>query len=81
MGDVGDDFRAMKAHRRDYREKAGLPCPECRRLQPKRDASILLPGQRCRVDGYRDPRNASDRQTTSPEVAPPNSADDFDIPF
>ncbi len=56
MGDVGDTFNAMRAHKRRLRAKFGIECPECRRLQPKRFASILLPGQQCKVDGYRDMR-------------------------
>jgi len=56
MGDTGDDFRAWKEHKRALRDQFGVECPECKRLQPKRCATILLPRQRCRVDGYRDPR-------------------------
>jgi hypothetical protein len=56
MSDTGDDFRALSAHKKALRKKFGVPCPECRRLQPKRNATILMPQQRCRVDGYRDPR-------------------------
>lgn len=50
---MGDVFRAMKDRRRRVREELGRECPDC---PPNRNASILLPGQRCRVDGYRDPR-------------------------
>lgn len=56
MGDMGDIFNAMRDERRALRAKFGVRCPLCNRLQPKRDATILLPGQRCKVDGYRDPR-------------------------
>lgn len=56
MGDVGDVFNAMRAQRKELRRLHGVECPECHRLQPKRNATILLPGQRCKVDGYRDPR-------------------------
>lgn len=56
MGDMGDLFNALKADRRERRRKLGVECPECRRLRPKTNASILLPGQRCKVDGYRDTR-------------------------
>lgn len=54
MGDMGDDFRAMKEHRRERRVKFGQTCPTC---PANRCASILLPGQRCRVCGYVDPRD------------------------
>ena len=56
MSDMADDFRALRDHKKAIRAKYGVPCPECRRLQPKRHPTILLPQQRCRVDGYRDPR-------------------------
>ena len=56
MSDMGDDFRVLRDHKKALRERHGVECPECKRLQPKRNATILLPRQRCRVDGYRDPR-------------------------
>ena len=56
MSDYGDMCRELREERRSLRATHGVECPECQRLQPKRDASILLPAQRCRVDGYRDPR-------------------------
>ena len=65
MSDMGDTFRDWKEAKRKLREAHGIPCPECRRLQPRRDATILLPGQRCRVDKYRDPRpRISDEEFT-----------------
>lgn len=54
--DVVAGFRAMKDWRRDERAKHGVPCPRCKEVRPRAHASILLPGQRCRVDGYVDPR-------------------------
>lgn len=56
MGDVGDDFRAMREHRKARRNALGVNCIGCPKVQPKRTPSILLPGQRCKVCGYRDPR-------------------------
>lgn len=56
MGDVGDDFRALKEHKKAVREKFGRDCPECKKKRPKACPSILLPQQRCRVDGHIDPR-------------------------
>ena len=56
MGDMGDDFRALKKHRKEQRAKHGVACPECVQRLPKAHPSILLPGQRCRIHGYRDPR-------------------------
>jgi hypothetical protein len=53
---MGDLFRAMRDERREKRAALGVPCPECVRLLPKASPSILLPQQRCRIHGYRDPR-------------------------
>ena len=59
MGDMGDYFNDLRAARRDARAKYGVCCPQCAMSRPKAHASILLPGQRCKVDGYRDPRPRS----------------------
>lgn len=56
MGDVGDDFNALKAERKERRRKYGVDCPGCKVKEPKRIPTILLPQQRCKVCGYRDPR-------------------------
>lgn len=56
MSDVADTFNAVRDERRRLREKFGKECPRCKDVRPKAHASILLPGQTCRVDGYRDPR-------------------------
>lgn len=56
MGDMADDFRALRDHKKALRAKYGIECPECKRLRPRACATILMPQQRCRVDGYRDPR-------------------------
>lgn len=59
MSDYGDLCRDMRELKRERRAKFGVECPECKRIRPKTYASILLPGQRCNVDGYRDPRPRS----------------------
>jgi hypothetical protein len=56
MGDTGDFFNDIKEARRAARAKWGVPCPMCAIRRPKAHPSILLPDQRCKVDGYRDPR-------------------------
>lgn len=55
-GDMGEHFNDLREHRRKLRAEHGVNCPKCREKQPKRIPTILLPGQRCKVDGYRDPR-------------------------
>ncbi len=55
MGDMGDDFRAFKEHKREQRRKFGVPCPACIKREPKRNPTILLPGQTCYC-GYKDTR-------------------------
>ena len=56
MGDMGDYYNDLRDSRRDRRARLGVPCPQCATARPKANASILLPDQRCKVDGYRDPR-------------------------
>ena len=57
-----DFWHTVREATRDLLVKHGIACPECRRLQPRRDPSILLPGQKCRVDGYRDRRKVLTQQ-------------------
>lgn len=56
MGDMGEVFNEMREHRRILRAKWGVPCPECVLRLPRAQPSILLPRQRCKIHGYRDPR-------------------------
>jgi hypothetical protein len=56
MGDTGDDYRAMDAAKRERRLAFGVDCPGCKVKVPKAHPTILMPQQRCRVCGYRDPR-------------------------
>lgn len=56
MSDMADDFRAMRDHRREQRRAHGINCPTCAVKLPRAHPTILLPGQRCRVCGYVDPR-------------------------
>ena len=57
MGDMGDFYNDRREHRKQQRRLHGVECPRCKEKRPKTNASILLPGQRCKVDGYRDPRS------------------------
>lgn len=56
MGDMGDFFRDLRESHKERRRLHGVECPECKRLRPRAHPTILLPQQRCRVDGYRDLR-------------------------
>jgi len=56
MSESGEIFNAMRDHKKSLRAKYGVNCPQCAIKRPKAHPSILLPQQRCRVDGYRDPR-------------------------
>ena len=56
MGDAVEIYRALAQDRKQRRATLGVKCPGCRKAQPKRAPTILLPGQRCRVCGYTDPR-------------------------
>lgn len=56
---TGEVFAAFRQARKEAREKYGVLCPRCKVVRPKAHPSILLPQQRCKVDGYRDPRPRS----------------------
>lgn len=58
VSDTIEDYRALKDFRQMRREKFGMPCPRCAEEQPRRQPTILEPGQRCRVHrpAYVDPR-------------------------
>ncbi len=55
-GDMGELWNAVKAERKALRREHGVDCPGCRKKEPKRIPTVLLPQQRCKVCGYRDPR-------------------------
>ena len=59
MGDMREEFDALKQLRREDREKFGVECPECKRCLPKAFPKILMPGQSCNRRGHRytDPRD------------------------
>lgn len=56
MGEELETFRVLREHTRALRKKYGVNCLGCALHRPRAPASILIPQQRCRVDGYRDPR-------------------------
>jgi hypothetical protein len=56
MSEQVEIWRAMRAFNKAFREAFGVDCPGCRKKEPKRIPTRLVPGQRCRVCGYRDPR-------------------------
>lgn len=62
---MGDLFNAMRMDRKAQRAAHGQPYPECVRLLPRTHPAILLPGQRCRIHGYRDPRPRLPDPTTT----------------
>ena len=59
MSEYGELCRDMREFKRHRRLKFGVECPQCKIVRPKTNASILLPQQKCRVDGYVDPRPRS----------------------
>lgn len=60
MGDMGEFFNDLKEHRKRMRREKGINCPGCIKDHPKRDPTILLPGQRCKVCGHRRPHEAQE---------------------
>lgn len=55
-----DYWHDVKEHRKSLRARLCVSCPGCPKIQPKRDPTILLPQQRCKVCGYRDIRKRED---------------------
>jgi hypothetical protein len=56
MSEATEIFGILKDHKKALRAKYGINCPQCAIKRPKAHPTILLPQQRCRVDGYVDPR-------------------------
>lgn len=56
MSDYGDQCRELRDAKREARTKYGVPCPVCIEKLPRAHPTILLPQQRCKIHGYRDPR-------------------------
>ena len=56
MTEYGDFCHEHREHMRNRKLREGIDCPGCRKLQPKRIPSRLLPGWICRVCGYHRPR-------------------------
>lgn len=56
MSDLGDSFREWREHKKKVRRELGVECPACIEREPRRNPTILLPGQRC-FCGYVDPRS------------------------
>lgn len=60
MGDMGDMFREHREHMKQRKAREGIDCPGCRKVQPKRIPTRLLPGWRCKVCGYVRPKEPVD---------------------
>jgi hypothetical protein len=56
MGELGEVFNDWKANKRAIRAEHGVKCPRCAEVRPRAHPTILLPGQVCKVDGYKDMR-------------------------
>lgn len=67
MSETMEAYKDIANHKAALRKKYGVECPKCKVVRPKAHASILIPQQRCRVDGYRDPRpELTDEQWSNP---------------
>jgi len=60
MSDYGDMCKDIRNAKREARFNHGVPCPACVEKLPKANPSILLPQQRCKIHGYRDPRKRTE---------------------
>ena len=56
MSEISEFFSMRKAHTKAIRARYGVNCPMCATKRPNANPSLLIPTQRCRVDGYTDPR-------------------------
>lgn len=56
MSEVAEMYQGMRDFKKLLRATYGKPCPECQRLLPRANPTILLPQQRCRIHKWRDPR-------------------------
>ena len=56
MSEAVEYWKAAGDLRKARRAAFGIECPQCKIKRPRAHATILLPQQRCKVDGYRDPR-------------------------
>ena len=56
MNSLSETFQDWAAYKKAIRTKWSVDCPRCAQVRPKAPASKLLPQQRCKVDGYVDPR-------------------------
>lgn len=65
MGDMGDAFNEHRAYMRERKAREGIDCPGCRKIQPKRIPTRLLPGWKCKVCGYVRPRKEADNLLAS----------------
>jgi hypothetical protein len=54
MSEAAEHMRATSDLRIARRAAFGVNCPRCKIARPKAHPSILLPQQKCKVDGYRD---------------------------
>jgi hypothetical protein len=72
MSEYGDMCRDIRKAKREARAAHGVPCPKCAEVRPKACPSILLPEQRCKVDGYRDPRKRTRETEYLTRVETPN---------
>lgn len=75
VSEMVEMYKVMKEHKKALRQKFGVDCPACAIARPKSPPSKLLPKQRCRVDGYRDPRPAltdADYQLVANELSSPH---------
>jgi hypothetical protein len=55
MGDMAEFFKDWKAHKKERKQRIGLPCPDCAIKLPKAQPKILMPNQKCWC-GYIDKR-------------------------
>lgn len=56
MGELADEFREWRQHKREMRDRHTVECPGC---PPNRNPTKLFEGQTCLVCGYQRPKEES----------------------
>ena len=55
ISDMAEVWKEWKAHKRERKDKFGMPCADCVVRLPKAQPKILMPNQKCWC-GYIDKR-------------------------
>lgn len=66
--DIRAHFEGYKEEKRARRRKFGIPCPLCQNNRPRASPTLMMPGQKCKIDGYKDNRDPAIMEAKNDEV-------------